>query len=31
MEKKGVRLSEVEKSLELLKQLCGEHETYSTC
>lgn len=31
MKKKGIRLSEVEKSLELLKQLCGTHETCSTC
>lgn len=28
---KGIRLSEVEESLELLKKLCGMHETCSTC
>lgn len=31
MELKGIRLSEVEKSLELLKRLCGMNETCSTC
>lgn len=31
MKVKGIRLSEVTESLELLKKLCGMHETCSTC
>lgn len=31
MKVKGIKLSEVKKSLELLKELCGMHEKCSTC